>query len=152
MSTLRTFLLLPLLGAMLGACAAKGDSVKAPPPTVEEVLASSMTDADYGKPQRCLQTSQYESIEVLDKKHLLFEGRGGKYWLNTLRLECPGLRRDEVLQLDLTTNRVCNLDTVTAIAVRRFYIDRVSATCSLGEFQPIPKEQAEFLLKEMHGK
>lgn len=140
-----------LLVAISG-CAAKGDPAKAPPPTVEQILSSSLSAEEYGKPERCLQTSEYTRIEVLDKKHLLFEGRGGKYWLNTLRNECPGLRRGAVLQLDLTTARVCNLDTVTAIETRRFYVDRISATCSLNEFVAIPKEQAEFLKKEIRGR
>ena len=137
---------------LLAACGTTGGTAKTPPPTVEEVLASSLSEADYGKPERCLQTSEYTRIEVLDKKHLLFEGRGGKYWLNTLRNECPGLRKGAILQLDLTSSRVCNLDTVTAIESRRFYFDRVSATCSLHEFVAIPEEQAEFLKNEIRGK
>lgn len=150
MKNLRPALLITTL--LLAACGIKGETAKTPPPTVEEVLASSLSATDYGKPERCLQTSEYTRIEVLDKKHLLFEGRGGKYWLNTLRNECPGLRKGAVLQLDLTTNRVCNLDTVTAIETRRFYVDRISATCSLNAFVGIPKEQAEFLKNEIRGK
>jgi hypothetical protein len=150
MSNLKPAVLVTTL--LLAACGIKGEAVKTPPPTVEEVLASSLAANDYGEPQRCLQTSEYIKIEVLDKKHLLFEGRGGKYWLNILRNECPGLRKGAVLQLDLTSSRVCNLDTVTAIETRRFYIDRISATCSLNEFVAIPKEQAEFLKTEIRGK
>ena len=137
---------------VLAACGTRGDTPHEPPPTVEEILATALGDADYGKPERCLQTSQYTRIIVLDRKHLLFEGRGGKYWLNTLRLECPGLRKDAVLQLDLNSARICNLDTVTAIETRWLSIDRVSATCSLGDFLPVPEEQAEFLKREVRGK
>ncbi len=137
---------------LLGACGIKGGAAKTPPPTVDQILASSLSATDYGKPDRCLQTSEYNRIEVLDKKHLLFEGRGGKFWLNTLRNDCPGLRKGAVLQLDLTTSRACNLDTVTAIETRWHTIDKISATCSLSEFVPIPKEQAEFLKNEIHGK
>lgn len=132
-------------------CAAQPER-KTPPPTVDEVLASTLSESDYGKAERCLALSDYDTIRVLDKKHILFEGRGGKAWLNTLRIECPGLRRNAVLRLDVRNSRICNLDSVTSIEVRRFFVDRLSATCSLGDFIPIPREQAEFLKKEIRGR
>jgi len=132
-------------------CAGKAEK-KAPPPSVESILASTLTESDYGKPERCVQISDYQKIRVLDKQHLLFEGRGDKVWLNKLRSECPGLRKNAVLRLDLLSSRVCNLDSVTSIEVRRFYVDKLSATCSLGPFTRIPREQAEFLKKEIRAR
>jgi Family of unknown function (DUF6491) len=132
-------------------CAAKAEK-KAPPLTVDEILANSLTESDYGKAERCLQLSAYQKIRVLDKRHLLFEGRGDNVWLNKLRIDCPGLRKNAVLQLEVRNTSVCNLDSVTSIEVRRFYVDKLSATCSLGPFIQIPREQAEFLKKEIRGK
>lgn len=139
------------MALIAAGCAAKAEK-KAAPLTVDEILANSLTESDYGKEERCLQLSDYQKIRVLDKRHLLFEGRGDKVWLNKLRIDCPGLRRNAVLQLDVRNTRVCNLDSVTSIEVRRFYVDKLSATCSLGPFVQIPREQAEFLKKEVRGK
>ncbi len=146
-----TFVMFTAMAVVAAGCAGKAEN-KGPPPSVEAILASSLTESDYGKPERCLKVSDYQKIRVLDRQHLLFEGRGDKVWLNKLRTECPGLRKNAILRLDILTSRVCNLDTVTSIEVRRYYVDRLSATCSLGPFMQIPREQAEFLKKEIRGK
>ncbi len=146
-----SFVTVALIVFAATGCAARAEK-KTPPPTVDSILASTLTESDYGKEERCLQLSAYQKIRVLDKRHLLFEGRGDKVWLNKLRIECPGLRKNAVLQLDVRNSSVCNLDSVTSIEVRRFYVDKLSATCSLGPFIQIPREQAEFLKKEIRGK
>jgi hypothetical protein len=147
-----TSLVLAILVVSIAAGCAANAEKKVPPLTVDEILANSLTESDYGKEERCLQLSDYQKIRVLDKRHLLFEGRGDKVWLNKLRIDCPGLRRNAVLQLEVRNTSVCNLDSVTSIEVRRLFVDKVSATCSLGPFVQIPREQAEFLKKEIRGK
>ena len=146
-----SFVLVTLMVLTVAGCAAKAEK-KTPPLTVDAILANTLTESDYGKEERCLQLSSYQKIRVLDKEHLLFEGRGDKVWLNKLRIACPGLRPNAVLQLDVRSSSVCNLDTVTSIEVRRLYVDKLSATCSLGSFVQIPREQAEFLKKEIRGR
>lgn len=146
-----TFTLITVMALAAAGCAGKAEK-KTPPPTVEAVLANTLTESDYGKSERCLQTSDYQKIRVLDQQYILFEGRGDKVWLNKLRSKCPGLRPNTTLRLDLLSSRACNLDSVTAIEVRRFYVDKLSATCSLGPFMRIPREQADFLKKEIRSK
>ncbi len=44
--------------------------------------------------------------------HLLFEGRRGRYWVNTMRTRCPDLRHGTVLRVRTAglSNRYCDGD------------------------------------------
>ncbi|MEZ5598952.1 MAG: DUF6491 family protein [Pseudomonadales bacterium] len=139
---------LSLLMAAVIAAGCAGKPAEPPAQTFEEVLSSTLTEDDYGKSARCIAMTDYDAIRVLDSKHLLFEGLGNRNWLNTLRMDCPGLRKNATLRIDARSSRLCNLDSVTGVEVRRFWMDRISATCSLGNFVPVTDEQAKFMKAE----
>ncbi len=104
----------------------------------------------YSEPQRCLSTSRYRDVEIINDRYLVFEGLGGRAWLNELSHDCPGMRPGRVLRFDITTGQLCAMDSVTAIDRSLMLYTRVSATCSLGKFQPISSEQADALKALTH--
>jgi hypothetical protein len=61
---------------------------------IEAILAHPVDPAVYGETERCLGDNEYRSYRVLGDRRMLFEGRGDKLWINTLRSSCPDRRRD----------------------------------------------------------
>lgn len=109
------------------------------------VLDDLDTGTEYTATKRCLSNFEYDTVEVLDERHLLFKDEpGGEKWLNTLRSRCPGLHRNDTLLFEKTGNRLCNLDT--AEVVERFlFWRRTGPVCSLGEFHELTENQANLI-------
>jgi hypothetical protein len=112
---------------------------------IEAILTQPLDKDEYAKGERCISTFQYHSVDVLDNEHVVFKGSGGKLWLNTLRTPCIGLRRRDVLRFELRGSQLCNLDDFVAIDPTRSIGARSSATCALGDFEPITKEQVTLI-------
>ena len=141
-------LLAVALAAALAACASDPAQTAAEQQQVAEqidtILTQPLGEEDYGGGERCISTSLYDSVEVLDTRHVLFKGRGERLWVNTLRSNCVGLRKRDVLQFDIRGSQICNLDTFTAVT-NTFGWQRTSATCSLGDFAPVTAEQVAMI-------
>lgn len=137
--------LLLLVTLLIAGCASNNVPSERPDPSVDEILAQAADPDVYGVPLRCLNSGQYNRVEVLDRRNLVFWGPGDRIWLNRLRAECLGLRRNAVLRFDLHSSRVCNLDSVTAVERSFWFWRRTSASCSLGQFEPISMEQVAAL-------
>lgn len=61
--------------------------------------------------QRCLTTSDYENIYIVDSTALVFRGLGGRLWVN--RTTGPDhLRDDDIPEQDVFGGQVCRLDQV----------------------------------------
>jgi len=134
---------------MLAGCASSGPSeekqaaqAKAQE-TIDQILAAPLASEDYSKTERCISTFEYDTMEVLDDQHVIFEGRGDNVWLNTLRSRCIGLRRDSVPVIRLRDSQLCDLDTFQARDSMLGVWSRTSANCSLGTFSRITPEQAD---------
>jgi hypothetical protein len=110
---------------------------------IDEILSQPMEEEEYAEAVRCLPTHSYRSARVLDDHHVLFEGSGGRAWLNRLRHRCVGLRPNSTLRFRLRENRACELDTFEAVDSFLGVWDRASGTCSLGRFMPVTPEQVE---------
>ena len=138
-----------LLAVALAACASDPAQTAAEQQQVAEqidtILTQPLGDEEYGGGVRCLSTHLYDSVEVLDTRHVLFKGRGERLWVNTLRNTCVGLRKRDVLQFDVRGSQICNLDTFTAVSNAFFGWQRTSATCSLGDFSPVTAEQVAMI-------
>jgi len=123
---------------------------------IESILSDAASIEQLGGPQRCLSDFDFRSFRALGDRHLLFDGRGEKMWINTLRSRCPDLRHGRVLRVNSTVSvsRMCNLDT--------FQVDdwfawpwyrrwpwswgsgwSTGMTCTLGKFQPISQAQLD---------
>jgi hypothetical protein len=111
--------------------------------TIDQILAAPLPSEEYVKGERCISTMQYDSMEVLDDRHVLFQGTGDRIWLNTLRSRCIGLRRDSTPVIRLRDTQLCDMDTFQAVDDMLGVWTRTSATCSLGTFTRISREQAD---------
>lgn len=123
---------------------------------IEFILSQPLDVAEYGETKRCLAGSQYQDFRVLGDQRILFEGRRGKLWLNTLRMRCPDLRFATVLRVKsiYSYGRICDMDSFQPGDwfdwpwYRRWpwhWGNRWGAgmTCSLGKFQPVTETQVE---------
>lgn len=125
----------------LTGCAAGGQ----PDQELSRVLDGFDTESDYAATQRCLSSFQYDHVEILDDRHLLFEDSpGDDVWLNTLRSRCPGMHRNDTLLFDMDGNRLCSLDSAEVIE-RFLFWERTGPRCTLGEFHQLTEAQAELL-------
>ena len=124
-----------------------------PPPTLDEkldaLLGETLAADEYAETRHCLHRTAYRRVEIINKEYLLFSKRG-TYYLNRLKRECPGLRRNLVLTFTSTMNSVCRSDIVYASdrfdANRGFGLNGIPrayrASCHLGEFELIAEEHA----------
>lgn len=129
------------------------------------ILAEPLDEEKYGTTRRCLSDTDYRSLRIIDDRRILFEGRRDRLWLNTLRTRCPDLRHSSVIVVrpTLTMGRMCEMDN--------FYVSDwfswpwyrrwpwywgwgwgASATCALGEFQPVTESQVELIEEAIRKK
>ena len=136
---------------LLGACATQSQPAadRAPPPTVDEILASAPRPDGDVQSVSCLRSSAYTEVEVINPALLLFHGRGERMWLNRMRQACVGLHLDDALAFEMRNSRLCELDTVRGIDNFGGYWSATSAGCSLGSFDPVSPEQADLLKTEL---
>ncbi len=117
------------------------------------ILDHPLPESEYSESKRCVFTNRYDSVEVLDRRHLLFKGRRGAIWLNQLRFDCLGLRRDAVLVFEAHDQSLCNQDSFRSVSRGAMIqasdlmtsTDAFGAHCVLGDFEPISGAQAELL-------
>lgn len=120
---------------------------------IDDILSAPLDPAEFGETKRCLSDNEYRNFRALDDRHILFEGRRGKLWINTLRTRCPDLKYGTVLRVKtFTGSRMCDMD--------RFEVGDwfdwpwyrrwpwqwgggwdTGMTCSLGKFQPVTEAQ-----------
>jgi hypothetical protein len=131
------------------AAQAEGESQAEELPVLEDIetiLTQPLDQAEYVESQRCLSRYKFDRVEFLDNEHVLFIGRGGKAWLNTLRAPCVGLRRRDIPRFEYRgANQLCNLDTFVGLDSNFSGFSRSSASCALGSFQPVTQEQVALL-------
>ena len=108
------------------------------------ILDNPLQESDYARAERCLFPRTYEAVEILDKRHLLFVGFRDKMWLNQLRVECVGLRKDSVLIFEAHEPSLCDMDSFHS-APRGAMSGEFGAHCTLGHFEPITPAQADQL-------
>ena len=130
----------------LGGCAAspeeehKRQEMEA---DIDDILSQHVDPAEYGEPTDCLRDNQVRHYRALGTRHLLFEGRQGQLWVNTLRGRCPGLDRYSVFIMRPNVAGLwCNMDHFSV--VDRINSPAIAApTCSLGDFKPVTEAQVK---------
>ena len=94
--------------------------------------------------ERCITTRSIRNTDVIDDYTILFEMRGGDYYVNNLRNRCIGLEREGRFSYRTSTGRLCSVSIVDVLRQFGGTLER-GASCSLGEFYPITEEEADFL-------
>lgn len=122
---------------------------------IADILSVQLDPAEFGETRRCLADSEYRSFRALDDRRILFEGRRGRLWLNTLRTHCPDLRFGDVLVVrSFSAMRMCDMDSFQVTDwfdwpwYRRWPWHwggnwGMGTPCSLGRFQPVTEAQVE---------
>jgi hypothetical protein len=93
----------------------------------------------------CIDLMRIARTRVADEDTILFYLRGGEIYRNDLPSRCPNLDRDERFMYRVSLNRLCSLDTVTVLEDVGFGF-LPGASCGLGKFRAIDKEEADGLL------
>jgi hypothetical protein len=122
MSTLRACATLTALLAVSAAAVAQDD----------ETLDRTPID--------CVIVSNIDKTEVIDDYTILFFMRGNQIYRNQLSRRCPTLAREDRFAYRTTSNRLCDIDTVTVLEQRGLRLED-GFTCRLGQFHPITEEE-----------
>ena len=84
----------------------------------------------------CLRLTQIDSSSVIDRQHIVFRMRDGRWYVNNLPYPCAGLRRDTPWLLRTSIAEVCDLDVVTVLnSIGGGFMP--GASCGLGRFEPV---------------
>lgn len=112
---------------------------------IDEIMSYELDPAEYGEPRKCLLESDYLSYRALGKRHLLFQGRRGKLWVNVLRGRCSGLDDNSIFVMrPNVAGRLCDMDRFSAVNRSLSVSGTNSApTCALGEFRPVTEAQVK---------
>jgi hypothetical protein len=122
---------------------------------IDAIIGEPLVRTELGNARRCLADREYRSFRALDERHMLFEGPGGKLWINALRADCPDLRYGTIVRVkSYAFTRICDRDTFQAEDwfdwpwYRRLPWHwgtswTTGMQCTLGEFQPVTRDQVE---------
>jgi hypothetical protein len=120
---------------------------------IDEILSYELDPSEFGETKRCLSDHEYRNFRPLDDRHILFEGRRERLWINTLRGRCQDLRHGDVLVVrSFSSMRMCDMDRFQVADwfdwpwYRRWPWHwggswGTGAHCSLGKFQPVTEAQ-----------
>ena len=112
---------------------------------IDEILSYELDPLEYGEPKTCLSDAEVRSYRALGKRHLLFEGRQGRLWVNVLHGRCPSLSEGSIfIMKPKQGTRLCDKDWFH-VTDHFDSLARATAapTCILGEFKPVTEAQVE---------
>ena len=112
---------------------------------IDDILSHELDPAEYGEPKSCLRDTEYRSYRALGQRHLLFDGRQNRLWVNMLRGRCFGLDDNVTFIVEPNVGgRLCDKDRFSVVD-RSGSLSRASTapTCSLGEFRPVTEAQVK---------
>ncbi len=112
---------------------------------IDDILSYELDPLEYGEVRTCLSDSEVRGYRPLGKRHLLFTGRQGRQWVNTLRGTCPGLDDfSTFIMKPKLGGQLCDKDRFEVID-QFGSLSRAGTypTCALGEFKPVTEAQVE---------
>lgn len=120
---------------------------------IDDILGYAVDATEVGEPRRCLPDSAYSSYRALGERHLLFEGKRGKQWINVLRSRCRDLQRGDMFIVKRTSGaQMCDMDqfqVADPLSTTTWRDLGMGPTCVLGEFKPVTKAQVEEIEKRL---
>lgn len=94
-------------------------------------------------PRDCITTSRINYTRVVDADTILFYMIGGTIYRNVLPQLCPGLQRRRGFTYAAPANgRLCDVDAIRPHGVN------AGRPCTLGQFQPITREESRMLQRD----
>ena len=131
---------------------------------IAHILSVQPDPTEYGAARRCLSELDYRNFRALDDRHILFEGRRGRLWINTLRSSCPDLRHGDVLIVrSFGSMRMCDMDSFEVTDwfdwpwYRRWPWHwggswGAGMRCTLGKFQPVTEDQVDAITELLESR
>ncbi|MDA1075417.1 MAG: DUF6491 family protein [Proteobacteria bacterium] len=111
----------------------------------EEIQAILDTQAEYGKAERCINSSRVRSVTVLDDRHVSFQVSRDQYYLVQFEQRCPGLRLNAKISYETNGTNVCEWDYIRAIYEFGPGNYQLGPPCRIPGFQEVSKEQLMIL-------
>lgn len=115
---------------------------------IDEIMSYELDPDEYGTVEKCLADHQYDDFRPLGDRHILFEGRRDKMWINVLRGRCSDLRHSDVLVVrQYLGRRMCDMDRFRVADLFDFTARGrpsdwgTGTTCVLGKFHPVTEAQ-----------
>jgi len=113
---------------------------------IDEIMSYELDETEFGDARNCLSDTQYRNIRPLGDRHLLFEGRHDKQWVNVLHGRCVGVNDHSVFIMRPTSaGRSCDKDRFDITERAGSVVSGVGmgSTCVLGQFKPVAKAQLQ---------
>ena len=111
---------------------------------IDDILSYELDPAEHGEPRTCLNESDIRGYEALGDRHILFRGRQGRLWVNSLRARCLGLNRDGIFVFEPNAGRrYCDMDRFSVVDRVGGMRAAAAPNCTLGEFKPVTEDQVE---------
>ncbi len=112
---------------------------------IDDILSYELDPTEYGEAKSCLAEIEIRNYRALGKRHLLFEGRQGRFWVNFQHGRCAALSDHSIfIMKPKQGTRLCAKDWFH-VTDRFDSLARATAapTCVLGEFRPVTEAQVE---------
>ncbi len=117
---------------------------------IDEIMSYELDPAEFGEVRRCLSDHEYDDFRPLGDRHILFDGRRDKRWINVLRGRCTDLRHGDMLVVKQRMgSRMCEMDRFSVGDLFDYTYGRrpsdwgSGGPCLLGEFYPVTEAQVE---------
>ena len=91
-----------------------------------------------GVTKNCLIKSRVRDTDMIDDYTIIFEAKGGKYYVNELNARCNRLAAEGRFRTQSTQNKFCSGDIITVF--NDFNI--VLGSCALGDFEELEEIQS----------
>ena len=116
---------------------------------IDEIMSYELDETEFGAPKNCLSKHEYRSLRALGDRHILFEGRNDKQWVNVLRGRCAGLRENSTfIMKPAMSGRTCDKDRFDVVEQSASFVTQGSM-CLLGQFKPVSEGQLQELEKRL---
>jgi len=97
---------------------------------IEEDAPARQTDRE------CLSKSDYDTVEAINDRQILFHGIEDNVWINELAERCPDLETYDALAFEKHSTLLCERDEV--VGVNRALVNWAEGpSCTLGRFERI---------------
>jgi hypothetical protein len=83
-----------------------------------------------GEKVMCIEVSRIKETRVLDDQTILFEMRGGTFYINRLPVRCPGLKISGGFSYTTSSQKLCQQDSIKVVQAG----SELGGSCPLGEF------------------
>ena len=116
---------------------------------VSEILGRDPTKEDYVVETECISASRIESMEVIDKKHIIVEMKADDYFLIQFKNNCPDLRKNMPVWYERRSARLCRSDIIKGVRDMGLHGYEPGMSCFIPGFQSVSKEQVVLIRDSM---